>query len=295
MFETHVYGCPIRSDIPLLTTDHAMQPLRPGMQPLELVQLGRGQDSGKFQVDFKVPDSHGREIRIQSDRDSTHLFGGQPWALHIGDVLSFFGRGGEQRIYYQGTTEQLQKLLGFWFVHVVVPYALTVERGYCFLHASAVNLDNESVIFLAESKTGKSTLAKYFLKRGQSLVSDDKVAILKEQDEFLAVPSHPYYRPHRRNEDLGYHSDSFATSAKPVKAIYLLDRKNCKDIEFEPLSGAAAMTSLMTSCLSLFPVFWLDRLELLGDIARSVPVYRLHKPWGESYLGSVYEAIVEQL
>jgi hypothetical protein len=293
MFETHLYGCPITSDIPLLETGHVTRPISPGMKPLSLRRAGAGQGPGDLDVSFNVPESHGRKIMIRSDRDVQQLMDGQPWCFEVADILTFFGRGGDDRIYYQPTEQATEELIGFWFVHVIVPYCLTVERDYSFLHASAVNLQSESIIFMAESHSGKSTLANYFLDKGHSLVSDDKVAVIFQDGQYLAVPSHPYYRPHRRFEDLGYHSDSFAAAAKPLRAVFLIDRTNHDAIALERVRGADALSCLMAACLSVFPVFWIGRLEFLGDMAETVPIVRVNRPWGMEHMAEVYRTLSE--
>lgn len=291
MFETHIYGSPIRSDFQLMDTRHPMAPLRPNMQPLRLQRVQAGQQLGDFCIDYRIPQSHGRRITAHSDREIPRLEDGQPWCLRIDDILSFYFRVGEDYIYYSGTEQATEKVIGFWFVHVILPYLLTLERDYSFLHASAVNLDSESLVFMAESHGGKSTLAGHFLARGHKLISDDKVAVFKQDEQYLTVPSHPYFRPYRQDEELGHHSDTFAASAKPLRAIYLLERSADNEIRLEPVRGAEALGNIMASCLSLFPKFWIDRMDFLGDLAHSVPMFRLHRPWGMEHMDAVHHAL----
>jgi hypothetical protein len=51
------------------------------------------------------------------------------------------------------------------------------QRGLLVLHASAASVDGEAVAFVAESGTGKSTLAAAFRARGHRLVADDIVPV----------------------------------------------------------------------------------------------------------------------
>ena len=47
-----------------------------------------------------------------------------------------------------------QALLAFWFVHIFLPMYLTLERGWDFIHAAAVEVDNRPILFIAPSTGG---------------------------------------------------------------------------------------------------------------------------------------------
>ena len=74
-------------------------------------------------------------------------------------------------------------------MHIFLPLHLTLERGYDFIHAAAIEVDSSPVLFIAPSNGGKSTLADYFLKQGHALLSDDKVATFFYEGVFWAAPS----------------------------------------------------------------------------------------------------------
>src|SRR5690606_6158147 len=103
------------------------------------------------------------------------------------------------------------------------PVYLSSECCYHFLHVSAVAIDGEAVLFMAPSTGGKSTLAQHCVARGHQLVADDKLAIIEESDRFLAVPSHPNYRPYRKNEDLGFRAEQFCASPLPIRVMFRLE------------------------------------------------------------------------
>ena len=67
-------------------------------------------------------------------------------------------------------------------------------------------------------------LTDLFIRRGHTLVSDDKVATFHGQGTHWAVPSHPNHRPYRKFEDLGMRVDRFDPRARPVDAVYRLVR-----------------------------------------------------------------------
>jgi hypothetical protein len=292
MFETHIYGCSVQSDVPLLETSHDLKSAFPGMIP---IRLARSPSAGfkYLQHRFAVPVSHGRGVSVFTDRDNRQLEQGQPWIFEIEGLLQFSGSSGSSDIYYCGDDLATTDLISFWFVHVVLPYILMAERDFCFLHAAAVSFEDQSLIFMAESHGGKSTLANYFLQQGHELISDDKVAMHEGGSGYLCVPSHPYFRPFRKFEDLGYHSSAFSLELKPVAAIYLLQKSTNEEITIRRVKGTEAFSCLMDRSIILFPGSWNACLPILAGIAHDVPVFELKRPWGLEFQPETYQAIVE--
>ena len=58
----------------------------------------------------------------------------------------------------------------------IIPRALTLQ-GHRLLHASAVLVDGEAIVFLGESGTGKSTLALRMTLDGHAHLSDDSLVV----------------------------------------------------------------------------------------------------------------------
>lgn len=115
-------------------------------------------------------------------------------------------------------------------------------RGVLCLHASAVNIDGQAVIFLGRKKSGKSTTAAAFAKLGYKVLSDDISALSVKNDRFYIQPGYPKVRlrprslavihpgtkidyvsvySHRdsRYSDIG---DSFWDTPLPLGAIYVM-------------------------------------------------------------------------
>ena len=70
--------------------------------------------------------------------------------------------------------------------------ALCYQRGFFIVHASAVRIDNEAVIFCGRAGRGKSTLAAQLGIRGYALVSDDLCRLdLPAQGTPVVYPSPP--------------------------------------------------------------------------------------------------------
>jgi len=64
-------------------------------------------------------------------------------------------------------------------------------RGVICLHASAVNINDRSVVFAGSEGTGKSTTAAAFAQQGFCVLSDDIVALAECAGEFRALPACP--------------------------------------------------------------------------------------------------------
>ena len=66
------------------------------------------------------------------------------------------------------------------------------QRGYLVLHGSAVNINEEAVVFLGDKGWGKSTLAAAFHRQGYPLLGDDVIAIDWHQDnQPWVIPAFP--------------------------------------------------------------------------------------------------------
>ena len=52
---------------------------------------------------------------------------------------------------------------------------LQLDDEYCFLHGSAILIDNKPRLFLSETGMGKSTLSVYFDMRGYKCITDDLI------------------------------------------------------------------------------------------------------------------------
>ena len=92
---------------------------------------------------------------------------------------------------------------------------LALYKNRLPLHASAICLNDEAILFAASSGTGKSTHASYWQKaiEGVSIINDDKPLIYKEDNQFM-VSGSPWSGKDSINQNVQY----------PLKAIVFLDR-----------------------------------------------------------------------
>lgn len=241
---------------------------------------------------FPLYFSHTRAVYLYSDREFDCSKEGQPWCYEVKDVLRFYWRGGESTIYYELGEKGDANLISFWFIHQLLPLYLTLEEKYDFLHAGSIEIDGKPVLFIAPSMGGKSTLTDYFIKQGHTLVSDDKVATFLENDLFYAVGSHPYHRPYRRHEELGYRVKHFVTEPKPIHAFYKLESANANaDILIEEVNGFQKFNEIMPNYLYATTFMRKKRLQYIGLMLNETRVFRVQLPWDMERLGEVHDAI----
>jgi hypothetical protein len=116
------------------------------------------------------------------------------------------------------------------------------QRGYLPLHASAVAIDGQGVLFLGESGAGKSTTAAAFSVRGHDVLADDLAAVRVEKSGITLETAGCGLRLLEDSRKVigtsaksalqgGKHFCSLAGRASEgpygVKRIYLLDYENC--------------------------------------------------------------------
>jgi hypothetical protein len=284
-----VYGTSIDCDI-----DFPLDLPAEGEVRYEL-RLAAGVPDGLYRsvtCGFPLYRSHGREVYLYSDRLFDGADAGQPWCYEVKDVLRFYWVGGEKNIYYALDEKGDAALLGFWFIHLFLPLYFTLEDKYDFIHAGAVEVDGRPILFIAPSMGGKSTLTDYFIQKGHTLVSDDKVPTFVREGRFMAVGSHPYHRPYRKFEELGYRVDSYMTEFAPIDAFYVLEPAPADAaVDFEEIGGFEKFDRLMPNYLFHFSFLKPRRLQYLAEMLNSIKVFRVRVPRALGRLNEVYEAI----
>jgi len=106
------------------------------------------------------------------------------------------------------------------------------------------------------------------------------------------VPSHPYHRPFRQFEVLGYPVEHFAGQARPIHAFYVLESaERDGSIEIAELSGFRKFEQLLPNYLYSFRFLWEQRLHWLAQLADRSLVFRVRRPWNLERMNEVYEAI----
>ena len=233
-----------------------------------------------------------RQISLLTDKDFSTPKDDQLWIFHVEDVICFAWKTNSSIIHYKYETFATEKIFHFWLLHVVLPIYFSLNRTYKFLHAGAVELDGKDIIFMAPSHGGKSTLTDYFLQQGCPLVTDDKLATFEKDGIYYAVPSHPYHRPFRTVEVLGYVCDNPATEVRPIHAIYILEKAEPADeIVIRLLKGVEKFGALHKGGEMNFSFFTSEYVSYLAALANKVDVFNVTVPHDLARLHEVYEAI----
>ncbi len=175
-------------------------------------------------------------------------------------VGSFLVRGGREIIVdpSPGLDERMLRL----FVLGPILAVLLRQRGYLLLHASAVAVANEGVLFLGSSGWGKSTMAAALHSRGHALVTDDVAVLRVEENGSMVFPAfpqlklwpealvslgdepeklprwNPYFQKRARSA-----SHKFPSTPLPIKRLYVLSEGDTT--EMLPLRPQEAFMELV--------------------------------------------------
>ncbi len=200
---------------------------------------------------------------------------------------------------------------------------LLSQRGALVLHASAVAVDGQAVIFAAESGFGKSTTAAALSARGHQVLSDDKAALhfdphtqrlimyptvsrlklLPESYRAVAGDETGAEPVHAGSRKLAYTEASAAGAfdALPVAAIYLLRYGDSNTVEMlspgETIVQISAHAYMTHVCESYGTPLGVVQSYLRRDIefiARALPylnVRRLKRRQGLDQLADLAEFI----
>lgn len=169
-------------------------------------------------------------------------------------------RGGNE-IVVDPSPELDERLLRLLLLGPVLAVLLH-QRGHLLLHASAVAVAGEAILFLGSSGRGKSTMAAALRARGHGLVTDDVAVLRAEESPPMVYPGFPQLKlwPEALLS-LGYDPEKlprwnpylekrarpaateFSLTALPVEKIYVLDEGDAPGIL--PLSLQDAFLELV--------------------------------------------------
>ena len=290
LHEMIVYGTRVYSDI-AFPLDLPLS----AYTRFELMLSASGKESVMPDITCGTPlyRAHGRQVYLYSDRafDSVSQ-STQPWLYEIEGVGSFFWRGGAERIYYDFGKTPDTALLSFWFIHLLLPLYFALEEKYELFHGGAVRIGKRSVMFCAPSMGGKSTLTDYFVQKGHTLISDDKIPLWIEKSRFMLTGSHPYHRPYRKFEELGYRVAHFMTETAPLDVMYILEKGDPESrVTIDEIRGFEKFNAMLPHYLYGFAFLKRKRMNYLSKLLSHVRVFRVTRPWDLHRQNEVYDTI----
>jgi len=214
------------------------------------------------------------------------------WGLEIKDVLTLLWQPDNKTIFYAKGRHYTPSRLQFWIFHTFFPLVMQLSKHYHLLHVGAVELEGKPVLFSAPSFGGKSTLTDYFIQKRHPLISDDSLAVKKQNGQFTVIPSYPFHRPYREPESLGHKAAFFAQEAKPLYAVFILEKADeDANVTVIELKGIEKFKAIKESAFIDFPFLKKEYFVFFSDLAQSVPVYRIGIPWDITKLEEVYQKI----
>lgn len=219
---------------------------------LECPELQPNSQEADVTVKFgDVPD----ELSDAHDRGVRYWAAPGKFLLKVDGVAKYLIQDGTsitiERLNEADDTDLRLFLLGSAFA------ALMHQREMLILHASAIIVGDECVLFKGRSGAGKSTTAASFKARGYKILSDDVCAISFDQnDRPVVMPSYPQMKLWLDSmKKLELEADqfkkvrskiekravpvngSFYEKPVPIKKMYLLNNRNEDCLELNEITG----------------------------------------------------------
>jgi hypothetical protein len=191
-------------------------------------------------------------------------------------------------------------------------------KGTTCLHASAVAIGGKAVLFTGDAGAGKSTTAAALAQRGHLVLSDDIVPLAEREGNFIAVPAYSYlslwpesvkmlYGPDaalpefsknftKQQLALEGKSDSSVLASYPVAAIFAFGARSSED-NVPRVENMSQREGLLALIANSYASRILDiekrakEFEVLGRVARSVPVQRLLPHSDPAYLKQLCDVV----
>ena len=242
-------------------------------------------------------------------------FAGKEACLFWDNVGTFLVRDGNE-IIVDPLPEADERLIRLPLLGAVLSVLLH-QRGQLVLHASAVTVDSEAVVFMGGKGLGKSTTAAAMYAQGHCLLADDTVAIsLDDQARSIVKPGFPQMKlwPEAAASSLGDDPDElprlasgcdkrvrrvldrFTQRAVPLRCIYALSPGPTLEVKRVD-SQEALLRIIANSYASRFGKQLLrgaeavSHLSQCADLASRIPVYRLNRPDSLGLLPAITELI----
>ncbi|MEJ2430233.1 MAG: hypothetical protein P8075_15145 [Deltaproteobacteria bacterium] len=149
-------------------------------------------------------------------------------------------------------------------IELLLMHYLAQERGVT-LHACGIVIEDRGVLFLGESGTGKSTLARMWDQENDvDILSDDRVIVRKQGREFRV-----YGTP--------WHGEATFGSPREAKLERIFFLRQGQENSLKEMTGVDSLSHLLTCS---FPPLWDSQamefvLEFFSQLAAQVPCQEL--------------------
>ena len=201
------------------------------------------------------------------------------------------------------------------YLNQVLPLALS-RMGKLVLHASAVEVHGEGIVFVGESGRGKSTLAASFATSGYRFLTDDGLVIEERLTGYHVLPSHPSIRLWADSQEALVHPATriagpvqftsktrflagdeiaFCDEPRPLRRVYFLGDGASPHVEFAPMGASGRMIELVKHSFLLdihARELIASHFDQLSRLVRLPIYYRLDYPRRFDALMEVQRTIV---
>jgi hypothetical protein len=306
-----LYGVSISSELPLPL------PEPPGWIEPELCKLEIRRSSKP------ISEILGDEATLQRSPFSAFHFSQMPdtssylrWD-EVGEVL--ISKNGESitcHPFPQTETESFHVYL----LGQALSFAL-VKRGFEPLHASAVEVGNQSIAFIGDCGLGKSTLAAAFLQAGHRLLTDDLLLLQTRTRAIVAFPgpgriklfpkvarkfladasSGVPLNPKTQKQIIPLNDGQVCSAAMPLAAIYVLaspNKAHDSGVRITSLTEREAFVRLLENTFNrviVDPNRLRRHFDAAQALANVMPLRKLSYPRSLEHLPFVREAILSDL
>lgn len=313
-----VFGMGLRCDVAIPALAGVRIEDRPGAETdvhVHVAEAGSRPEDGCDDRHWyqSAPDDAGHVLRVTRSRVGA-------FRLAYTDGTQFIvSRDGGRVTVYRAADATLEDATEYLLGPVI---ALVLRmRGIVCLHASAVAAGDGCFAVLAPAGHGKSTTAAACARIGLPVLSDDVLALHERDRQVWVLPAYPRVRlwpeavealfgsadalpritPEndswpKRYLDLTAPEFAFQRRPLPLRSIYTHEREQGRTPSFERLSGGAALVTLLGNVYSLTRPKTDQRareFDLLGRVARSVPVKRYRGRYGLEHVDEHCRALFE--
>ena len=165
---------------------------------------------------------------------------------------------------------------------------LAMNNVFC-LHSSAFKIKETTFVLMAESGTGKSTIARYFHQQKNSCrIADDILPIKIEKDKVMLFPQFPQLK---LSNDEQYHGENLTG-----RIVLLFANKNSESVSLTKLQTFDAAKNLIkhTVASRLFSQQELaNHMDFCHKVASDLPAFQLTYPHQENSLKQLLELLNE--
>ena len=200
--------------------------------------------------------------------------------------------------------------------NLIVPLALGHQQKLVF-HASAIEIDDFSVIFVAASGYGKSTLATSFLSHGYRFLAEDGVLLKQQQSGYVVAPGYPSLRLWKDSWDAldvsdnaldssltstgkvqlrAISEDLHCRSSRNLRHVYILGDGITDHVSIDPMSDLDAVANLLRHRFLLdvaHKTVLTRNIRDVSRLARHTTFYQLDYPRSFDVLDEVVGQVTE--